>query len=116
MTDAQPETTTEVYSLVQYKNVPTDPFELEGFEGPWIPAQIVTFRIWPDTGVDFEHNPFPDWDEAEVTWTGDSCPPFKEDFGDEDPDSIDADRVNAREMYADLRKVGYHPYRVPQPA
>ena len=91
MTDAQPETTVEVHRL----------------EGN---GQTVVFKIWPGTGVDFEHNPFPDWDEAEVTWTEDYCPPFKENFGDEDPDSIDADRINAREMYTDLIKAGYLPF------
>ena len=91
MTDAQLETTTEVHCL-QSKD------------------QTVIFRIWPDTGFDFERNPFPDWDEVEVVWTGDSFPPFKELFGEHfwgPPDSIDADRVNAREMYADLIEAGY---------
>ena len=110
MTDAQLETTTEVHYLHRY-DLPWNPDQLELIPvGPPGPAQTVTFTIWSGSGVDFKHNPCPDWDEAEVAWTGDSCPPFEEDYVDDvwgAPDSVDADRTSAREMYADLIKAGY---------
>ena len=92
MTDAQLETTTEVYCL-QSKD------------------QTVIFRIWLGTGFDSERNPYPDFDHVEVTWTGDSFPPFNGLFGMHfwgAPDlGIDEDRVNAKQMYNDLIKAGY---------
>ena len=110
MTDAQLEAATEVHCLHRY-DLPWNPDQLELIPaGPPSPAQTVTFKIWPGTGVDFEHNLYPHWDNAEVTWTGNVPPPFVEEFGDEvwgDPDSVDADRTSAREMYADLLKAGY---------
>ena len=69
--------------------------------------QTVTFTVWPGPGYLLCA-----FTEVAVYWTGDSCP-FR-DFGRgsglddwSDLNGVQADRLNARAMYADLLKAGY---------
>ena len=94
---------TEIFNLFKYDTF-WDPNQLELVPvGPPSPSQTVTFKIWPGTGKDFDLNPFPDWDNAEITWTGDNLP--VEDC--ENASGIIADRCNAREIYRELETKGY---------
>lgn len=95
---------TEIFYLFKYDTF-WDPNQLELVPvGPPSPSQTVTFKIWPGTGIDYECNPLPDWDDAEVTWTGDGGLPVPDL---EDADCCSSDRCSAREIYRELETKGY---------
>jgi len=98
---------TEIFHLFKYDTF-WDPNQLELVPvGPPEPSQMVTFKIWPGTGSDCNSIPEPDWDNAEITWTGGIGLPVEDC---EDAHNILADRCNAREIYRELETKGYQPH------
>ena len=86
---------------------PWNPDQLELLPvGPPSPAKTVTFHIYTGTG-----NKHPttgksvrDWDEAEITWTGDDGLPV-EDL--QEADGCIGDRDSLRDVWTQLLSLGY---------
>jgi len=95
---------TEIYHLFKYDTF-WDPNQLELIPvGPPSPTQVVTFKILAGTGFDWNFSPLPDWDDAYITWTGEDGLPIADL---EDANCCDADRSSARDIYRELKTLGY---------
>ena len=95
---------TEIYTLFKYDTF-WDPNQLELIPvGPPSPTQTVTFKIQADTGVDWDNKFAREWDDAYVTWTGDNGLPIADlEYGND----CEADRSTARDIYRELKTLGY---------
>ena len=68
------------------------------------PDQTVTFEIWPGTGRDFDDNLYAEFDDVEISWTGEKCLPVADVYH---PYCCSSDRASARHIYAELLTLGY---------
>ena len=95
---------TAIHKLFKYESF-WDPNQLELIPvGPPSPTQVVTFKVFKGTGVDWYGNDCPDLDDVYISWTGDGGLPI-DDL--EDADCCDADRSSARKIYRKLTSMGY---------